>query len=99
MPMNAAKLTRISALIIMGVVSDWYCAYEWFQEEYPFYSAQVLTRMLLIVLACAAIGAMVAIYRGKPWVTAVGMFSYSSVLVTGNMIMWWISHKGLSRMK
>jgi integrase len=63
--LRASKLTGISALIILGVVSDWYCAYEWFQKEYPFYSAEVLTRMLLIVLACAAIGAMTAIYRGK----------------------------------
>ena len=55
--------------------------------------------MFLIVLACAAIGAMAAIYRGKSWVAAVGMFTYSSVLVTGNMIMWWIGHKGLTHIK
>jgi hypothetical protein len=97
--MSASKLTGISALIILGVVSDWYCAYEWFQKEYSFCSAEVLTRMLLIVLACAAIGAMTAIYRGKGWVSGVGMFSYSSVLVTGNMIMWWIGHKGLTQIK
>ena len=44
------------ALVISAVATDWYCAFEWFSKQFPLFSGPVISRMLAIVLSCAAIG-------------------------------------------
>jgi hypothetical protein len=80
-------------LVIGGVASDWYCAFEWFSRKFSFYSEPVFYRMVLIVLACASIGFVATLPRGGKWQVGVVMFFFASVTVSGNMLLWWVGHR------
>jgi hypothetical protein len=81
------------ALVISAVATDWYCAFEWFSKQCPFFSGPVISRMLAIVLSCAAIGFLTPLLRRTKWQVGVVMFFITSITVSCNILLWWVGHR------
>jgi uncharacterized membrane protein YraQ (UPF0718 family) len=79
--------------ILIGVGSDWYCAFDWFSGKYSPFTMRVLARAALIVLSCACIGLLAVIWRRGRRREGVAFFFLSSITFSGNMLLWRIGHR------
>ena len=79
--------------MISAVASDWYCAFEWFSEKYPFFSDPVISRMAAIVLSCASVGFFATLPRRARWQVGIVVFFFASITVSGNLLLWWVGHR------
>ena len=76
-----------------GVLCDWYCAFEWFAGRNSFFSRPVLYTTGVIVVLCAGISFLAARLVGRRLQESASMFFLVSVLLLGNMLMWWTNHR------
>ncbi len=76
--------------IAVGATCDWYCAYEWFLEQSPVFSATVIARMLLIVVSCALVGILTVVLGKKKWQLGIVTFFGVSANFSGLMLLSWV---------
>ena len=80
--------------LIIGLALDWRCAFEWFAGKSSFYSAVVLGRTGLIVLACAGVAVLgVCASREAKWRHALPLFFVDSLVVYNILSVYWIAHR------
>jgi hypothetical protein len=80
--------------LVIGLGLDWRCAFEWFGGKSSFYSAVVLGRAGLIVLACAGVAILaVCAAREARWRHALPLFFVASLVVYNILSVYWIAHR------
>lgn len=76
---------------LIGLLLDWRCSFEWFAGKSSCFSADVLGRAALIVLACGAISVFAMCVTAKArWQHALALFTVLSVSLYRLMNHHWI---------
>jgi hypothetical protein len=78
----------VSCCVVIGVGTDWICAFQWFARRYAFLSGPVIGMAGLIVGLCAVIAFLVARIMRRDWRTALAVFLLASWIGTGVAERW-----------
>lgn len=70
----------VSIWVLLGVLLDWRCAFEWFEARYSYFSVPVLRRAALVAVACAILALMLARLTRARLRDAASVFALASLL-------------------
>jgi hypothetical protein len=80
--------------VTIGLFFDWRCSYEWFAGKYSPYSYTVADRTVLIAVFCLAVSFLMVCAVRKAKLRDAGLaFFLVSILVWGNLGIWWSAHR------